>query len=162
MPPTFKKITGLPVASSVLATDLIEITHDPSGSPISQKATISQIQIQISVFDSGQVAVPGSAGFVINTAHGLSAAPELVVCTFECVAPDANTGYVAGDILTLSSAINIGNMAVYYNATVVAVATQSFFTGNEASTTFLKEDGSGFSAISSFNNFRFRIRAFLF
>jgi len=40
---TFKKITGLPAASSVLTTDLVEITHDPAGSPVSQKAPISSL-----------------------------------------------------------------------------------------------------------------------
>lgn len=39
-----KKITQLPAATSVAADDLFEITHDPGGVPVSQKATLTQLR----------------------------------------------------------------------------------------------------------------------
>lgn len=37
------KFTGLPAATAAVATDLIAISHDPSGTPVSQKLTLGDI-----------------------------------------------------------------------------------------------------------------------
>lgn len=38
-----KKITELPTASSLSTSDLLPVVHDPSGSPVTQRATIAQV-----------------------------------------------------------------------------------------------------------------------
>lgn len=40
---TNKKFTQLPAASAIASTDLVAIVHDPTGTPVSQKATLAQL-----------------------------------------------------------------------------------------------------------------------
>ena len=56
-----KKITELPAASAANLTDLFEKVNDPSGTPVSQKVTLSQMQ---TAFDSGLAGAGSPEGVV--------------------------------------------------------------------------------------------------
>lgn len=58
-----KKITQLPAGADANADDLLEVAHDPSGVPVSQKMTISQVRgIQASAVDpNGVITATGPA-----------------------------------------------------------------------------------------------------
>lgn len=55
-----KKITQLPPATAVALTDLIPIVSDPGGVPVTQKATVSQLQTAMVPFSDSTALLMGS------------------------------------------------------------------------------------------------------
>lgn len=60
-----KKITDLPASSGLAASDLIEVVDDPGGTPVSQKATFTQVA---AVTETISAAVPRPADSATTTA----------------------------------------------------------------------------------------------
>lgn len=44
-----KRITQLDASSGLVATDLVPVVDDPSGTPVTQKATMSQVAQVVSI-----------------------------------------------------------------------------------------------------------------
>lgn len=64
-----KKITELPAASSVIATDLVPMVDDPSGTAVTQKATWSLVRNYVLGISGGNVVIPEKVTTTFATAN---------------------------------------------------------------------------------------------
>lgn len=64
-----KRITQLEASSGLVATDIVPVVDDPSGSPVTQKATIQQVAdaLETIYVADGSFAVPGSIALGTDT-----------------------------------------------------------------------------------------------
>jgi len=136
--------------------------------PKLSRAVILQLLCDISAGGGGgggfsiqsQTVPLDSLSRVYSIAHGLSVVPKYVRIVFLCVAPDANTGYVAGQEISqtaVQSTFSPFPCPSYYDdSTTISAVNTAGFVGNESSWEVNRSDGLGVASPSDFNNFQMK------
>ena len=136
------QISALPAASAITADDLLPIEHDPSGTPVTQKATAA-------IFTAG---VRGIAGACVTTNIVPSGATSLTVNATQADVDIRIKGDTDAALVFLDAGTNRVGIGTATPTTLLDVSgtlKATAFTGSGASITGITGTASSFQSLAS-------------
>ena len=135
------QISALPAASAITADDLFPIEHDPSGTPVTQKATAAQVATTVRAVAGAYVTtniVPSASSLPINASQADVDVRIKGDTDAALVFLDAGTNRVGIGTATPTTLLDV-------SGTLKATA----FTGSGASLTGISGTASSFQSLAS-------------
>ena len=136
------QISALPAASAITADDLLPIEHDPSGTPVTQKATAAQVA----------TTVRAVAGAYVTTNIVPSGATSLTVNATQADVDVRIKGDTDAALVFLDAGTNRVGIGTATPTTLLDVSgtlKATAFTGSGASLTGLTNTASNFQSLAS-------------